>query len=272
MLLTRGDWRNKVKVLATTVLMGLFASITPQAPAAAAPPVDYYAAAQGKHGAALKAALHTIISTRVTTLRYGQIWDVIKEADRDPANPRNVIGIYSGWSMPWTDHGSGPGQWNREHVWAKSHGNFATAPGPGTDAHHLRPENVEVNEERGHLDFDEGGRPSHYAPNNHLDADSWEPRDEAKGDVARMIFYMAVRWDERRRDLEPDDRTTGDDGPRHGRISALLKWNDEDPPDAFERHRNDVIFEHWQHNRNPFIDHPEWVDDVYGGPRPVAGR
>ncbi|WP_436532352.1 endonuclease [Actinoplanes sp. HUAS TT8] len=66
-------------------------------------------------------------------------------------------------------------------------------------------------------------------------------------------------------DLEPDDRTIiRSTLPRHGKISSLLRWNDEDPPDAGEKYRNDVIFERWQHNRNPFIDHPEWVDDIYG--------
>jgi endonuclease I len=47
-------------------------------------------------------------------------------------------------------------------------------------------------------------------------------------------------------------------------MSALLKWNDEDPPDRFEQNRNEVVFTRWQHNRNPFIDHPEWVDDIFG--------
>lgn len=43
----------------------------------------------------------------------------------------------------------------------------------------------------------------------------------------------------------------------------LTKWSDEDPPDAFEKHRNDVIYSDYQHNRNPFIDHPEWVDSIW---------
>ncbi|BCY11204.1 endonuclease I family protein [Actinoplanes sp. L3-i22] len=251
-------------MLATTLLMGVLAAGVPQSPAVAAEG-DYYAAARGLHGAALKETLHDIISSRVTTLSYGKVWDALEETDRDPANSRNVIGIYSGRSMPWTNHGGGGNQWNREHVWAKSHGDFGTAPGPGTDVHHLRPENVLVNSERSNLDFDEGGHPARYAPNNNLDDDSWEPRDEAKGDVARMIFYMAVRWegDAGSPDLEPDDRTSRGKDPRIGRISALLEWNDEDPPDAFEKNRNEVIYQHWQHNRNPFIDHPEWVDDIY---------
>ena len=52
--------------------------------------------------------------------------------------------------------------------------------------------------------------------------------------------------------------------PRIGRLPVLLAWHQADPPDAFERHRNDVIFTTWQHNRNPFVDHPEWVAAIWG--------
>ena len=52
--------------------------------------------------------------------------------------------------------------------------------------------------------------------------------------------------------------------PRLGRLTVLLQWHRADPPDAFEKRRNDVIFERWQHNRNPFIDHPEWVGSIWG--------
>ncbi|GAA2891348.1 extracellular ribonuclease [Actinoplanes cyaneus] len=256
-----------MRVLATTVLVGLFASTVPQAPAAAAPPVNYYAAAQGKHGAALKDALHDIISTNVTVFKYPKVWDILKDTDRDPAKPGNVICIYSRKSIPWSQHGPDDTDWNREHVWAKSHGNFGIDPGAGTDVHHLRPSKVPINRERSNLDFDESDGPAKTEPRSGIDRDSWEPREEVKGDIARMIFYMAVRYEggDGGPDLEPDNRTIiRSTEPRHGRISTLLTWNDADPPDASEMRRNDAIFEHWQHNRNPFIDHPEWVDDIYG--------
>ncbi|CAM5631103.1 Ribonuclease OS=Streptomyces cyaneofuscatus OX=66883 GN=G3I52_01445 PE=4 SV=1 [Streptomyces cyaneofuscatus] len=54
---------------------------------------------------------------------------------------------------------------------------------------------------------------------------------------------------------------------RTGKLSVLKQWSQEDPPDAFEKRRNDVIFEQFQHNRNPFIDHPEWVGAVWGSRR-----
>lgn len=225
----------------------------------------YYASAIGKSGAALESALHTIISTGVTKLSYDAVWNALKVTDRDPANSSHVICLYSGFSLPAGDNGGGVDQWNREHVWAKSHGEFGTATGPGTDLHHLRPEDVTVNSARGNLDFDEGGSQNAEAPGNYADADSWEPRDAVKGDVARMIFYMSVRYDggDGWPDLEVNDLVGNGTSPHIGRLSVLLRWNAEDPPSAFEMRRNDVIYDDYQHNRNPFIDHPEWADTIW---------
>ncbi|HEY0950394.1 endonuclease [Nocardioides sp.] len=225
----------------------------------------YYASAIGKSGGALEAALHTIISSGVTKLSYDAVWNALKVTDRDPANSSRVICLYSGFSLPASDNGGGVDQWNREHVWAKSHGDFGTATGPGTDLHHLRPEDVTVNSARGNLDFDEGGAQNAEAPGNYADADSWEPRDAVKGDVARMIFYMSVRYDggDGWPDLEVNDLVGNGTSPHIGRLSVLLRWNAEDPPSAFEMRRNDVIYDDYQHNRNPFIDHPEWADSIW---------
>lgn len=263
-------------VLATLAAFAVLAGTAAAAPAATppAPPVaatplgalddTYYQDAVGKTGSQLKSALHTIISDQ-TKITYSQVWDALKKTDEDPANPSNVILLYSGRSEPKSDNGGGSGQWNREHVWAKSHGDFGTATGPGTDVHHLRPEDVGVNSVRGNKDFDNGGGELSEAPGNFTDNDSFEPRDAVKGDVARMIFYMAVRYegDDAFPDLEPNDTVSNGSAPNIGRLSALKEWSQEDPPDSFEKHRNDVIFDEFQHNRNPFIDHPEWVESVW---------
>ena len=116
----------------------------------------YYAAACGKSGAALKSALNTIIRTQ-TKLSYDAVWEALKVTDQDPANSANVILLYSGTSQCEVANGGDQDDWNREHVWAKSHGDFGTSAGPGTDLHHLRPEDVTVNAARGNLDFDNGG-------------------------------------------------------------------------------------------------------------------
>ncbi|MFD9863430.1 endonuclease I family protein [Streptomyces alboflavus] len=236
----------------------------PEHPPVAVPLEDaYYEDALGKTGPELKSALHTIISEQ-TKLSYNEVWDALQTTDEDPANADNVLLIYSGRSQAKSAHGGGSDDWNREHVWAKSHGDFGTATGPGTDIHHLRPEDASVNSTRGNLDFDNGGSPVDEAPGSLVDNDSFEPRDAVKGDVARMILYMAVRYDgtDTFPDLEPNDKVNNGSAPAMGRLSVLKQWNDADPPDTLEKTRNDRIFA-IQKNRNPFIDHPEWVNDIW---------
>ncbi|MEU1091524.1 endonuclease I family protein [Streptomyces sp. NPDC005576] len=239
-------------------------SATASTTASAALVDTYYANALGKSGTALKAALHTIISSQ-TKVSYSQVWEALKDTDEDPANPGNVILLYTGKSQSEDDNGGNVGQWNREHVWAKSHGDFGTATGPGTDLHHLRPADVQVNSIRGNKDFDNGGSQVSGAPGNYTDTDSFEPRDADKGDVARMILYMAVRYegDDAWADLEPNEKVNNGSAPNIGKLSVLKEWSQEDPPSAFEKNRNEVIYTQYQHNRNPFIDHPEWVESIW---------
>ncbi|WP_067437494.1 endonuclease [Nocardioides jensenii] len=225
---------------------------------------DYYADALGKTGTELRTSLHTIISAQ-TKLSYDQVWNALKATDEDPANSANVILLYSGRSQSKSTNGGDPDDWNREHVWAKSHGDFGTATGPGTDIHHLRPTDVSVNSTRGNKDFDNGGGTVSECSGCATDADSFEPPDAVKGDVARMILYMAIRYEggDGFANLEPNDLVNNGSNPYMGRLSVLLAWNAQDPPSAFEEHRNDVIFEQFQHNRNPFIDHPEWANAIF---------
>jgi len=249
-------------------------SPTAMAPVTGTPPPDpppggdydqtYYRTAIGKIGPALKSELNRIISTNAK-LTYDQVWNALKVTDQDPANANNVILLYSGRSQAKSTNGGNPDDWNREHVWAKSHGDFGTATGPGTDVHHLRPEDVSVNGVRGNKDFDNGGSTVSEAPGNYTDADSWEPRNAVKGDVARMIFYMAVRYEggDGFANLEMNNSVSNGTAPYLGRQSVLLAWNAQDPPDSFERRRNQVIYDQFQHNRNPFVDHPEWAGAIW---------
>ncbi|TYS67661.1 ribonuclease [Sutcliffiella horikoshii] len=225
---------------------------------------SYYSSAEGKTGSALKTALHNIIDDH-QTLSYDAVWDALRNTDEDPANANNVLLLYTGRSQSKFMNGGGVNDWNREHVWAKSHGDFGTTQGPGTDLHHLRPTDVTVNSSRGNLDFDNGGSQHSEAPGNYYDSDSWEPRDEVKGDVARMIFYMAVRYegDSGELDLEINNYVNNGSAPYHGKLSVLLQWHAEDPVDAREIRRNNIIFENYQGNRNPFIDHPEFAEMIW---------
>ncbi|KML41195.1 endonuclease [Cytobacillus firmus] len=227
-------------------------------------PGGYYDAAYGKTGQSLKSALHNIIDDH-TEISYSNVWEALRETDEDPANPNNVILLYTGRSQGKFNNGSGVNDWNREHVWAKSHGDFGTAMGAGTDLHHLRPTDVSVNSSRGNLDFDNGGSQHSEALGNYYDSDSWEPRDSVKGDVARMLFYMAVRYegDSGEVDLELNNAVNNGSAPYHGRMSVLLEWHKEDPVDDKERRRNEIIYSDYQLNRNPFIDHPEWASAIW---------
>ena len=232
-------------------------------------------------GDSLKHALNKLISSNVNEYPYTDnssssaidVWKILKAADEDPKNPNDIIAIYSGLSIPKNP----TTYWNREHVWSKSHGDFGTSRGAGTDAHHLRPENPIVNSLKGNLDFDNGGNPVPNAPGCFYDSDSWEPRDAVKGDVARMIFYMATRYEGhvvnsiQDPDLKVVDYipSSPSNQPYYGKLSTLLQWNKQDPPDAFEMNRNNVVY-YYQHNRNPYIDHPEWVSKIWGKSTQVA--
>ncbi|CAL9531623.1 Extracellular ribonuclease [Streptomyces sp. enrichment culture] len=274
MLAIRIRHRKAAALATAAVLAGLAAPTATATPAAPATVTEtattasydpaYYDAAAGKTGTALKSALHTIISDQ-TKLSYSAVWDALKVTDQDPDNSSNVILLYSGISRSKTLNGGDVGDWNREHVWAKSHGDFGTSTGPGTDLHHLRPEDVQVNSIRGNKDFDNGGSSFTNSGGSLTDSNSFEPRDAVKGDVARMILYMAVRYEgtDGWPDLEPNDTVTNGTNPYHGRLSVLKQWHQQDPPSAFEKNRNDVIFASYQHNRNPFIDHPEWVEAIW---------
>lgn len=232
-----------------------------------AQPAGYYNNASGKYGTQLKSALHSIVRNHVRypyTSSSTDTWDILKQTDKDTTNSANVTLLYTGWTKDGEDEYAGGSGWNREHVWPNSHGFPNQGDTAYTDVHHLRPSDISVNSARGNKDFDNGG--TQYidgdGPTNcYRDSDSWEPRPEVKGDVARMIFYMATRY-EGSYDLELVDYTNTPNNPILGKLSTLLEWNRQDPPDDFERNRNDVIYS-YQQNRNPFIDHPEYVDRIY---------
>ncbi|MFA3872325.1 endonuclease I family protein [Streptomyces sp. MMCC 100] len=270
MLAIRIRRRKAAAVATAAVLAGLAAPSLTASPATATTTTNtdydstYYKDAIGKTGTGLKSSLHTIISDQ-TKLSYSGVWDALKATDEDPDNTGNVILLYSGVSRSKSLNGGDTGDWNREHVWAKSHGGFGTATGPGTDLHHLRPSDVRVNSVRGNKDFDDGGSAVSEGGGSLTDSDSFEPRDAVKGDVARMIFYMAVRYEggDGFADLEVNGQVDNGSNPYIGKLSVLKAWNDEDPPDAFEEHRNQVIYDDYQHNRNPFVDHPEWVESIW---------
>jgi predicted extracellular nuclease/endonuclease I len=228
-------------------------------------------------GLFIKMALTEVISENVNSLTYTQAWTVLTESDQDPVDSDNVILLYSGKSIPKNQNASGQFAneddfWNREHVWPNSHGfaddgdrNQPPELEAFSDVHHLRPTDRSINSSRGNLDFDESDGPLAEAPANSIDGDSFEPRDEVKGDVARMMFYMDTRYEgitDNTPNLVLVDELTNSGDPRLGKLCTLLAWHANDPVSEFEQNRNNVLYE-YQGNRNPYVDHPEWVELIY---------
>ena len=238
--------------------------------------IDYYESTNNLTGDDLKIVLHDLINDHIQ-YDYATIKDILMQTDSDPANSDNIILMYTGNSINKSNFASS-GQsdfWNREHVWPKSHGNFGFEGdwgelGANTDAHHLKPVDSSINSIRSNKDFDYGGEivfNGDEETNCFVSEFTFEPRDEVKGDIARMIFYMDVRYEGG--GLEPDLEVVdyislqeSYPSPEMGKLSTLLQWHIDDPPDDFERNRNEVIYS-WQGNRNPFIDRPEFVDYIY---------
>ncbi len=229
-----------------------------------AQPSGFYNGTEGKDGQELKDLLHNLIDGH-QPFSYYSTKEMMKYSDQNPDNPYHVLLVYTGTSHPNDDYGTGNNQLNREHVWAKSHGSFTDWLPMYSDVHNLKPCDASVNNDKGNKDFDEGGIAHLEAIGCYYTTYTWEPRDSEKGDIARIIFYMAVRYegDQGETDLEVVDEINTSPAPEHGRLSTLLEWNLQDPPDPFEMSRNEVIYA-WQKNRNPFIDHPQFAQLIWG--------
>ena len=249
-------------------------------------PQSYYDQANNLSGDDLKEALHQIISNHVIfpyTSNSTDTWDILQESDQDPNENNNMILVYTGrsqdkgyrdgsgnYSQYENGNGTQSNSWNREHIWPKSHGFPDEDDNAYTDVHNLKPCDRSVNSSRGTKDFDFGGNQHSEASDCLTDSDSWEPPDYVKGDIARILFYMVVRYDpgvdheNNTFDLELVDYTTPNNTePILGKLSSLLDWHLSDPVDDFEINRNEIIFG-FQENRNPFIDHPNLVNYLWG--------
>lgn len=232
------------------------------------PPADYYATATGT-GPTLETNLHNIISRDywngflASSSHNAHSYDDAKVAlaitDVDPNNPANLILIYSGLSVPkqW-DAGV---TWNREHQWPDSQGINGALPAY-SDLHHLRPCNPSLNSARGNKSFGIGG--------NYFDPDQGQA---CRGRVARSIFYMAVRYNGTSPSASIDLNLVDGDPPTTNQLGDkgfLLGWHYAFTVDEAERRRNQVVFSnslnpsYYQGNRNPFVDHPEYVWAIWG--------
>lgn len=267
------------------------------APSQADPPQGYYAGAAGRAGTELRVALHAIVDGHVP-LTYTNpdnrdwqdgnamdVWEAIVYTDSPcPADePRCglVQLFYLNEPRSIRDADRNSGGWVREHVFPAVRGFPYVSQHAHTDLHHLVPVDRAITNIRSDHGYDEGGEPVRIRladgttrnTGARVDRDhgSFEPPDSAKGRVARMLFYMAVRYgpaeedgEERTPDLRLVDRNEPTGQGLIGDLCTLLKWHNQHPPTEFEHRRNDRIFE-LQGNRNPFIDVPVWAPMIWGG-------
>ena len=236
-------------------------------------PEGYYNSLVGLSGAALKQGLQNIIANPavVHAHNYGDITTILKTADQNPLNSNEVWLMYveqGRAKLDFQTSSSNVGSWNREHIYPQSRGGYsnATSETPDginvwlptnaddliaghADAHHLRAEDGPENSSRSNKDY---GLTGYNGPLGNQN--SW------KGDVARSVFYMAVRYNALSVvNGDISDTTVG----QLGDLASLLLWNVSDPKDDFEMNRNNYIYT-WQINRNPFIDYPNLADYIWG--------
>ncbi len=229
-----------------------------------APSTTYYSDANDLVKEALFIELNQIINTGFSPTRYSDAKEILREADQSLTDSTKVWNIYDGIFVNalWDST-----SWHREHVWPNSRLGMERVTESGrnqaSDLHNLRAITPRVNSSRSDRVYTDGTGDYHTTS-----VGGFYPGDDHKGDVARIVLYMAVMYKDiltLTDDLElllDESKHYTPEGARMGQLTLLLQWHKEDPVDEFERHRNDVIFEA-QGNRNPFIDKPEYVHLIW---------
>lgn len=289
------------------------------------PPSGYYQDVDATESDALRDSLHVLIDGHTTQPygesesdgtwpaphdSNVDVWDILALADAYPLDPSKVLGLYSNAVFARQSKGAVSGYiYDREHSWPKSYGfNEEDVDNPAySDCHHLFPALKAFNSSRGQCPYGSvvaeiavgrdtvpnllcAGGPS--ITNQRFSRSIgenkwclWETWCARRGDVARAMFYMAIRYEgpancgdckdnevqEPNLELTDDlrliatcnDAWLGGCSAFMGLLSDLLKWHLEDPVDDFERRRNTIVYL-FQGNRNPFVDHPEWVEELFG--------
>lgn len=223
------------------------------------PPANYYATATGT-GATLKSQLHDIIDGH-TVISYDGARQALQVTDRDPNNANRILLVYNRVSN--TAAWDSAATWNREHTWPESR--LGSGGRAVSDLFNLRASSTQVNSDRGNLHFG-GAFGQSFGVKSDKGATVWYPGDADAGMIARQEFYMAVRYDgsdSGTSDLELVSSGNTGTAARLGDLSRLIEWHYAAVPDSFERRRNQVIYDSYQRNRNPFTDRPEYVWSIF---------
>lgn len=233
-------------------------------------PQGYYDSLDGLSDLALRQAIQDIIAdpNNVRAQTYADVINILKEADQNPENSNQVWLLYTEEGRAKLDLQTGSsntGKWNREHTFPRSRGGFddieedQIADGidvfwtteadslrhGNSDAHALRAADASENSARGNQHYGQ-----YTGPTGTLGS--------FRGDVARSVLYMEIRYN----GLEVVNGFPSTAG-QLGDLVTLLDWHRNDPPDDFEMHRNNTVY-NWQRNRNPFIDQPLLVEYIWG--------
>lgn len=219
-------------------------------PDASGHPADQYSNIEHLRDAQLVSALKTKVKSGHTSVGYDGAKVEMFGANGLDVHNGKVVCVYTGevFNPSQLDKTGG---YNVEHSWPQSEfGNESTTA--KADMHHLFPTERDINSCRSSFPFGETDSPSgsncsrggsERGPIIGGSATVFEVRLAKRGDMARAHFYFAVRYGLRISSTEEN---------------TLRTWHQQDPVDAEEQARNSAI-ESRQHNRNPFVDRPEFV-------------
>ena len=249
-------------------------------------PAGYYDAATGLTGYTLKTKLKEIVTNGHQDKGYGGLWDAYKVGDLDKyyENDNTILDIYSekptgpdaynyapgANQCGGTTPGGEGGCYNREHLFPQ--GFFNSASPMRNDYHHVMPTDNVVNGKRNNYPFGTVGTASWTSTNGSKLGVSnfpgflgivFEPIDEFKGDVARSLLYFITRYEDQLQNFDYNDVNNPQDGSKNRGfdqwyINLLMLWHKNDPVSPKEIARNNYAYT-YQNNRNPYIDHPEYV-------------
>lgn len=218
----------------------------------------YYSSCDGKSGSGLKSALSAINQPKSKSYN----WSRFESADEAQGDSTSILSIYTRHNIKKSSHvGSSYSwdSWNREHVYTQS-----AFPNSDDDTHNIFACEGQINGIRGNLKFAEGGTDvtvfGHQTGCKKTN-NSFEPCDEAKGEIARAVMYCTLYYDYNITQIFDS-------------VNTCIKWHAEHPVTAREVFRNNTVYG-LQGNRNPFVDHPSYANSIYGAkytdPDPLGG-
>lgn len=216
-----------------------------------------------------------ITTTHTNYTSYAGLANAYKTTDAVPNKSGYITWFYTGTEVKFSGFGGKGGQTNREHVWPKDGGSaFSETSECGSDAHHLRPTECNLNSTRGSKSFGEVEQSTQNVVNQNKSASYGDgtadslcytsgsffyPAAGYRGATARILMYVQTRWGNKFNlqfvDGAGHSKTIGD-------FKTLMKWHLEELPTQEEINRNQAVYE-IQGNRNPFIDHPEYAAYIY---------